>query len=315
MQPPPGMPPGMPPGPPPGMPPGPPPGMPPGPPPGGGYGPPPGGPPPGPPPGQTVPGHNPVAAAAQQRAAQAAAAMASVGVSPDKLQGMLADQVKAKPVSMIGKVLFVVGFALFSLTTFVGGWNRAAYKAANGEIGAIKARNWDEPIEPGMPKEAPDPTKGEYRYMYGAMADVQGSDPPKKQFKIDITADMQKAIDEDNKKRKEAFEKARDDWHTGPYKEYAEAKWKYDLEFWKDNPHEKITRINELTQAAAKARHKSGISVMGYFVRWLGLGLMFLGMALLAVLGDKQEQLVALLVLGIGLIWPMVNMGFIPLLD
>jgi hypothetical protein len=44
------------------------------------------------------------------------------------------------------------------------------------------------------------------------------------------------------------------------------------------------------------------MSVTGYFTRWLGIGMMFFGMVFLALKGEKNEQLVAVLVIGLGLL-------------
>lgn len=319
MQPPPGPPPGMPPGPPPG-PPGPPPGGPPGPPPGapppapmgapppapmGAPAPAPAAPPPGaPPPG--VAGPNPAELAkqaAQEKAQAAAAAVASLGITPDKLQGMFADQAKSRPVSLVSKLLFIVGLALIGGATFADKRHKNSARFAEAEARAIKAFYWKRPQEPTAPVKPPNPKFPGYKVQWQKEKALENGGSV-------VEAEVPPTVLEDYTKAEEEYNKEMKEYNLTEVPEHAAAIWEFDQGAYPDQRGNAAT-IKELEREAKKGRYYATTGPIGFYLRWLGMSLMFIGMAALTVLGDKEERLVALLVMGLGLIWPMVNLGII----
>ena len=307
MQPPPGPPPGMPPGPPPG---------PPGPPPGGmPMGAPPpapmGAPPPAPmgaPSPAPMGGPSPAEQAkqaAQEKAQAAAAAVASLGITPDKLQGMFADQAKSSPVSLVGKLLFILGMAIFGTATFNDKRHKTNARHAEALAQKIKNANWERPIEPAAPLYPPNPAKAPYVYMYKELVEVPGTEGKKK---VEMKA-PQEAIDA-YKEKGAAADEAFNQHHIGPVKDYGTAMFEFDTE-WRANTPARAREVKELSNEASQERNAAVVGPMGFWLRWIGLAMMFIGMASLAIIGDKEEKLVGLLVLGLGLVWPMVNLGIV----
>lgn len=243
--------------------------------------------------------------AAQEKAQAAAAAVASLGITPDKLQGMFAAQAKSSPVSLVGKLLFILGMALFGTATFNGQRHKTNARSAEAQAQKLKNANWERPIEPVGPLGPPNPAKPPYVYMYKELVDVPGTEGKKK---VEMKA-PEEAVKE-FKDKADATDDAFQQYHIGPVKDYGTAMFKFDTD-WRSDTTSRAFELKELSNEASQERNASVVGPIGFWVRWLGLILMFIGMASLAILGDKEEKLVGLLVLGLGLVWPMVNLGII----
>ena len=115
---------------------------------------------------------------------------------------------------------------------------------------------------------------------------------------------------EAHEKRKTAADKALFEYRQSDLKDYAIEAYKYALDTYEDMP-SRQAEVRDLEIAAEKYRHAATQSSLGYLVRWAGMTMMFLGMSILAITGEKNEQLVALLIMGLGLIWPIVNLGIV----
>lgn len=239
---------------------------------------------------------------AQEKAAAAAAAVANLGITPDKLQGMFADQAKGKPVSMIAKLMFVAGMALFSVFTFVDKRHTTLARAAEAEARALKAHHWELPLRPVKPEGPPDPERSPFKDKWQETKTLDGGATV-------VTSKVPDDVKEEYKATKKAYEEQTvKKFDLESSKEYADAMWDFANSRW-EKVHLQKAEEERLERTAEIERYKATVGGMGYLGRWLGMSLMFLGMGLLTLLGDKQEQLVGLLVLGLGLMWPMVNMG------
>jgi hypothetical protein len=265
-------------------------------------------PPPGPaapPPGPAGPSPADLAKqAAQEKAQAAAAAVASLGITPDKLQGMFADQAKSGPVSLVGKLMFVLGMAIFATFTFMDMRHRTAARQNEAEARAIKAHHWQRPLKPQAPEGPPDPSSGAFNQKWQAERTLDGGG----------TVIESKVPDD----VKENFKKLREDYTANAKKKHIlEAMQEYSADMYDfamanyASAHEKRMEAERLKQEAEEHRYNATVGTLGFYARWLGLVLMFVGMGALAILGSKEESLVALLVMGLGLIWPMVNLGII----
>tara|TARA_R110002072_G_scaffold184592_1_gene341119 strand:+ start:60 stop:842 length:783 start_codon:yes stop_codon:yes gene_type:complete len=240
---------------------------------------------------------------AQEKAAAAAAAVASLGITPDKLQGMFADQAKSRPVSLVSKLLFIVGLALVGGATFADMRHKSNSRYADAEARAIKAKYWKRPLRPQSPVGPPNPKFPDYKVQWQKEKALENGGST---VEAEVPADVLKAYEA----AKEEHTKLLKDYNLVTIPEHAAAIWEFDTGRY-DGLNPDAKRIEELQREAEAARFYATTGSFGFYLRWIGMGLMFLGMGALAILGEKEERLVALLILGLGLIWPMVNLGII----
>lgn len=225
-----------------------------------------------------------------------------MGITPDKLQGMFADQAKGKPVSMVAKLMFVIGLAIVAMFTFLDKRHATLAKAASAEARALKAHYWEVPQAPARPEPPPNPEKSPFKNKWQETKELENG--------ASVTSAK---VPDDVKEEYKALRKAYDEQTMRVYNmeeqvSYAGEMWDFAMDNYV-NAHERKAQMEQKEREAEQERYKATMGGLGYLGRWLGMTLMFIGMALLALLGDKQEQLVGLLVMGLGLMWPMVNMG------
>lgn len=217
------------------------------------------------------------------------AALSGMPMSADSLQKMLG--ASGSPLSTAGKALFLVGFLVFGTCTFWQNWSRTKAAELNAYAESVENLYWQIPEkEPDDPRYPPNPDSSNYNWAYWVKKDNG-------EYGVDVPASATKEyekLSEEVKERAEAFK-------ADERREYYETKF----EFWMNNYedwHETVNEARDARRNAASYRNSAIMGVKGYFFRWLGIGCMFLGMAFLALKGERNEQLIAVLVIGLGLV-------------
>ena len=244
-----------------------------------------------------------------QAGAAASAAQDAAAAAQAKMRAELEQQVKGKPQVLVAKLLFILGMALFASCTFLNKWNAVKARAAQAEIGAIKADYWSKPERPIPPAKPPSPKTAPFDEAFSIYETKElpsgGSTTSEKTDEEALKAEM-----EAYEKRKTESDKAYFEYRQNDLRDYAIEAYKWELDNYEDEPARKA-EVRDLERSVAKYRYAATQSSLGYLVRWLGMAMMFLGTSILAITGEKNEQLVALLIMGLGLIWPIVNLGIV----
>ncbi|MCA8923819.1 MAG: hypothetical protein KDD82_18560, partial [Planctomycetes bacterium] len=227
--------------------------------------------------------------AAAQAAASVQAALAGLPVSADSLQRLLGGS--GSPLSTAGRALFVVGFLVFGTCTFLQNWTRTKASSLRAYAEKVENLEWGFPKkEPDDPRYPPNPASTDNNWAYWVKKD-NGD------YGVDVPASAIKEHEDLSKEVKERIE----EWKRNERKDYYQQR----MDWWSDHYedwHDEVNAARQARQDSERLTNEAVMGVFGYFVRWFGIGCMFLGMTLLALKGERNEQLVALIVIGIGLL-------------
>ncbi|MEZ6185257.1 MAG: hypothetical protein R3F62_09650 [Planctomycetota bacterium] len=216
------------------------------------------------------------------------AALAGLPVSATDLQKLLGTS--GSPLSTAGKALFLLGFLVFGTCTFLQNWTRTKAASLRASAESVENFHWGFPTkEPNAPRWPPNPDSTDHNWAFWKVEDGKGT--------VDVPASEIKQYEDWRDKAKEKGE----EWKAEERRDYYQRRYQWWISNY-DDWHEEVTQAQLDREQAEALSNAAVMGVFGYFVRWFGIGCMVIGMGLLLLKGERNEQLVAVLVLGVGLL-------------
>jgi hypothetical protein len=216
------------------------------------------------------------------------------GGGADKMAEMMAAGGANPQVAMMGKGLFLLGFLIFGIFTFLQGWSLASVAGTAAGVAKEKLeRDWELGPNPGeFPglELPPNPDSDRYKMAWYVLKD----------------GDEEFEVDEDDKKKYEELKDdddkekdAEQDWKK-KQRDWTKKLYKWEKSNWEGRNKRRL-ESKETMMSAQKAAFGFHVGVVGYILRALSVLLMFLGLGAVSMKGETSEKAAAVVGLAIGL--------------